>query len=68
LRVFEVLDVLHDVVELLLVVGLGGRVAVFAVGEGRVVEVCLLVGVHQILVIRIGVAHLTEYILTIKEG
>ena len=56
------LDVLHDVAELFLVVGLRGRVAVFAVREGMVVEACLLVGVHQILVIRIGVAHLTEYI------
>ena len=60
--VFEVFDVLHDVVELFLVVGLGGRIVVFAVRQRRVVEVCLLVGVHQILVVRIRIAHLTEYI------
>jgi hypothetical protein len=55
--VFEVFDVLNDVVEFFLVVGFGRRVVVLVVGEGRVVEIVLLIGVHQILIVSVWVAH-----------
>lgn len=55
--VLEVFDVLDDVVKFFLVVGLGRRVAVLVVGERRVVEIGLLVGVHQILIVSVRVAH-----------
>lgn len=56
--VLEVFDVLDDVVEFFLVVGLGRRVVVLVMGEGGVVEIGLLVGVHQILIVSVRVGHL----------
>jgi hypothetical protein len=55
--VLEVLDVLDDIGEFLLVSEFCLDGGLLVLREGGVVHVHLLVGVHQVLVVRVGVAH-----------
>jgi hypothetical protein len=58
--ILEVFDVLNDIGEFLLIVELERLVGLLILREGRVVHVHLLVGVHQVLVVGVGITH-TEY-------
>lgn len=56
-RILEVLDILHDVIEFLLPIGLRLLRGFLILGERWVISVDLLGGVHEILVIAVWIAH-----------